>query len=113
MAHEYEHAWSIEKPSSESHAWSYREACTACQSEIEVRHGVDWKVTDITFEDLNRETKTHTDWDGTRHWECTHKVKAFYEVEHRIAPNQIYDVEFIKDVVKITYKMKNVNYNLK
>ncbi|TEA50656.1 hypothetical protein EZE46_12370 [Bacillus sp. BH2] len=112
MPHEYQHSWSVEKPSSESHAWSYKHACDACQAEIETRHGVDWKVTDVTFEDLGRTTQTNTDWDGTRHWKCTHTVKAFYEVVHRGAERELNTMETIEHTIKITYKMKNINYNL-
>lgn len=113
MDHEYTHSWSVEKPSSESHAWSFKNACDACQHEIEVRHGVDWKVTDISFEDLNRETKTHSTWDGKRTWRCTHTVKGSYNVVHRGNVDSLVSSEFIEEKVTIKYKMKNMNYGLK
>ncbi|EJR11753.1 hypothetical protein [Bacillus cereus] len=108
MPHTYEHAWSVKKPSSESHAWSYKHACDACLAEIEVRHGVDWKVTDVVFEDLGRETETDVTWDGKRTWKCTHRVKATYEIVHRGNPEL--DVPIFENHIKITYKMHNVNY---
>ncbi|MEB9877465.1 hypothetical protein [Bacillus cereus] len=83
MTHEFEYAWSIEKPSSESHAWSYKQACDACLQEIERQYGIDYRITDVTYDDLGRETNTHTDRDGSRHWKCTHKVKAHYDVVRR------------------------------
>ena len=110
--HTYEHAWSCEKPSSEDHAWSYGHACDACQQEIETRHGVDYRVTDVTFEDLDRETSTWTDWDQTRHWACTHKVRARYKVEHRLTSDQYARMKIIEEKLHITYQMKNVNYGL-
>ncbi|MBW9158890.1 hypothetical protein [Clostridium tagluense] len=109
--HEFEHSFSCEKPSSEDHAWSFKMACDACLAEIEVRHGVDWKVTDVLFEDQNRETTTHSTWDGKRTWKCTHKVKALYNVVHRLQ-NSVVDLTFIEESLTINYKMKNINYKL-
>ncbi|MFC4305898.1 hypothetical protein [Cohnella boryungensis] len=82
--HVFEHAWTTVKPSSESHAWSYQKACEACLAAVETRHGPDWKITDLEFEDLGRETKT---WGGSplkpKKWRCTHRVKAHYNIVQR------------------------------
>jgi hypothetical protein len=105
MEHEFEHAWSVEKPSSENHAWSYKMACDACLAEIQVQNGVDWKITDIVFEDLGRETTTRSTWDGARKWKCTHKVKALYNIVHRGEERAFKDTPFIEEQLNITYKM--------
>lgn len=84
MEHSFEFAWSTEKPSSEKHSWSYQKACEACLGEVEKRHGVDWKITDVSYDDLGRET--HTDggrWGHPRKWSCTHKVRIHYNVVRR------------------------------
>jgi V8-like Glu-specific endopeptidase len=81
--HRYEHCSSWSKPSSESHSWSYEGACNNCLAEVERRHGVDWKVTDVEFEDKGRTTKTSTDWTGRRKWKCTHCVVARYRIVRR------------------------------
>ncbi|WP_121605381.1 hypothetical protein [Virgibacillus sp. Bac332] len=110
--HTYEHAWSCEKPSSESHTWSFKHACDACLQQIHAEHGIDYRVTDITFEDLGRETKTHVDWTGKRTWKCTHKVKATYKVEHRGSTETLADMEYFEETLNIKYKVKNVNYGI-
>ena len=82
-SHRYEHCSSWSKPSSESHTWSYEGACNNCLAEVERRHGVDWKVTDVEFEDKGRTTNTSSDWRGRRKWKCTHCVVAKYNIVRR------------------------------
>jgi hypothetical protein len=110
--HEYQHSWSCSKPTSESHAWSFKQACDACLEQIEERHGVDWKVTDVTFEDNNRKTQTETNWKGERTWRCTHTVTAKYTVVRRGLAADFRSSEMIEDKRSITYKMINVNYGI-
>lgn len=105
----YEHAYYVEKPSSELHTLSYARACEACLAEIEKGHGVDWKVTEVTFEDLGRETQTRDRWPNGRVWKCTHKVRAQYNVEHRIAVTD--SEKYVASGLKITYKMLNEFYS--
>lgn len=109
MKYEYEHAFSCEKPSSETHTWSYKMACDGCLEQIEKKHGVDWKVTEIVYQDLGRETKTHTDTWGRRTWRCTHKVKAFYSIEHRLIDTRS-DKKFTEESINITYQELNLNF---
>ncbi|MEH6887687.1 hypothetical protein [Priestia megaterium] len=110
MDYEFQHSYSVEKPSSETHAWSFKKACDACLEAIEAKHGVDWKVTDITFEDLGRETSTHSTWDGKRTWKCTHTVKAHYNVVHRGEILRSTEMPIIEEALNITFKMQNVHY---
>ena len=107
--HRYEHSSSWKKPSSESHQWSYKRACDACLSEVERRHGVDWKVTDVEFEDKGRSTKTSQDWRGRRTWKCTHTVVAKYNIVRRGHESTRTTGEV--DEIKITYLMQNPFYN--
>lgn len=110
--HEFEHSWSITKPSSESHQWSYRQACNACLAEIEVRHGVDWKVTDVRFIDKGRTTQTRQDWRGRRRWRCTHTVVAVYKVVRRPGLAALAAQETIEESVTVTYQMANPDYGI-
>lgn len=111
QTHRFEHSSTWKKPSSESHQWSYDGACRNCLAEIERRHGVDWKVTDIEFEDKGRTTKTHTSWTGARTWRCTHTVVAKYSIVRRGHERSGEDRETIASDLTITYKMLNPFYN--
>ncbi|WP_433709056.1 hypothetical protein [Paenibacillus illinoisensis] len=82
--HIFEHSYSVTKPSSEDHAWSYQKACEYCLAAIENQYGADWRITDLRFEDLGR--KTHT---NPRRWKCTHRVRAYYKTEHRGSTDSI------------------------
>jgi hypothetical protein len=111
--YEYQHSVSFSKPTSESHSWSFHQACVATQAEIENRHGVDWKITSIKFEDKGRQTKDETDWTGKRSWRCTHTVIARYAAVHRghgfVDPNDTSN-PFIETDIQVSYKMINVNH---
>jgi len=82
-AYRYQYSKSWSKPSSESHAWSFAGACDGCLKAITRWHGVDWKITDVEYEDRGRSTRTSTDRLGRRTWRCTHTVVARYKVVHR------------------------------
>ncbi|CAH1208232.1 hypothetical protein PAECIP111891_03180 [Paenibacillus allorhizoplanae] len=82
--HIFEYAWSVKKPSPEDHSWSYQKACEHCLKAIEEQYGVDWRISDIRFEDLNRETHTRgATPTKPKQWKCTHKVRAYFKAEHR------------------------------
>lgn len=110
--HIKEYSWSCKKPSSESHAWSFKQACDYCLEEIRTEYGADYRITDVTFEDLGRETKGEVDWTGKRTWRCTHKVKATYKVEHRGTIESFTEMEYIEESLNIKFKMKNNFYKL-
>lgn len=108
--HRFEHSSSWKKPSSESHQWSYEGACNNCLAEIERRHGVDWKVTDVEFEDKGRTTQSSTSRTGKRTWRCTHTVVAKYNIVHRGRELSESSAEYVTSQLQLTYKMRNPNW---
>jgi len=103
----YQKSWTVEKPSSESHQWSYDRACAAAQADIEVRWGVDYRITQIKFEDNGRTTKTSHKWTCERKWRCTHTVTATYYIERRGSFDSLAAVEKVSEELKITYVRLN------
>lgn len=110
QTHRFEHSTSWKKPSSESHQWSFKGACDVCLAEVERRHGVDWKVTDVEFEDKGRTTKTSQDWQGRRTWRCTHTVVAKYNIVHRGRELDSPELRVVQSEMTIRYSMLNPNY---
>jgi glutamyl endopeptidase len=110
QTHRFEHSSSWKKPSSESHQWSYDGACNNCLAEVERRHGVDWKVTDVEFEDKGRTTKGSTSLTGKRTWRCTHTVVAKYNIVHRGRELSESNAEYVTSQLQITYNMRNPNW---
>lgn len=110
--HKYQHAFSCEKPSSESHTWSYKRACDACLYEIEENLNPNERISDILFEDLGRETGTHTDRWGARTWRCTHTVIGLYSIANKSIVDPIDGNIFIEESLVIHYKMKNAGHFL-
>ncbi len=103
----YQKSWQCSKPSSESHQWSYQRACEAAQADIEARWGVDYRLTQIRYEDNGRTTQTSHKWTCERTWRCTHTVTATYYIERRGAPESLFEVDKVTEELKITYVMFN------
>ena len=103
----YQKSWSCEKPGSENHQWSYRRACEAAQADIEVRWGVDYRITRITFTDNGRTTQTSHKWTCERRWRCTHTVTAVYHIEHRGSLDSRFEQDRYSEKLEIIYEMLN------
>lgn len=103
----YQKSWTVEKPSSETHQWSFQKACESAQSDIETRWGVDYRITQVRFEDNNRTTKTENKPGRPGRWRCTHTVTATYHVERRGTYQELANVEKVTEELKITYVVLN------
>ena len=103
----YQKSWTVVKPRDESHQWSFQKACESVQSDIETRWGVDYRITQIRFEDNNRKTKTENPAGGPRRWRCTHTVTAIYYVERRGSFQDLVAAETLTEELKITYVFLN------
>ena len=108
--HTIQHSWECQKPESENHAWSFKHACDACLDQIHAEYGADYRVTDITFEDLGRKTKTKDNVVEGKWWKCTHTVKATFKVAHRGSTESLDDIEYFEESINIKYKVKNPKY---
>lgn len=103
----YTKSWSVEKPSSETHQWSFQRACEAAQADIEARWGVDYRITQISFVDDGRTTRTEHKWTCARKWRCTHTVTATYHIERRGSLRALLDAATLTDEMRITRVMLN------
>lgn len=103
----YQKSWTVEKPRPESHNWSYQRACESAQSDIESRWGVDYRVTQIRFEDNGRKTKTENKPGGPRRWRCTHTVTCIYSVARRGSFQDLTGVEQIIEELRIIHVVLN------
>jgi len=103
----YQKSWTAQKPSSETHQWSFQRACEAAQADIETRWGVDYRITQINFADNGRTTNTSHKWTCERTWRCTHTVTCTYYIERRGSFHSLVEVERFTEELKVTYEMLN------
>lgn len=108
----YQKSWTVQKPSSENHQWSFQKACEAAQSDIEARWGVDYRITQISFADNDRTTNSTHKWTCESTWRCTHTVTCTYHVERRGIFQALTDVERVIEKMTVTREIIN-EFNLK
>ncbi|GLI54496.1 hypothetical protein PM10SUCC1_00110 [Propionigenium maris DSM 9537] len=95
-----EHSVSLSRPTPESHAWTFQEACSAAQREIEHLCGLDWKVVEIEFDDDGRVTSTDYNEGGEKTWKCVHTVVAMYVLEPKFASEAERETAMSREIIK-------------